>query len=277
VKKKLELRRAVSGPGLNSNLPYFVNITNSVIPRIFLQQFDRFKELGFLPLILSKDISLFSYAKYSRFNPPVTTVNGINNLPVLNSTNKQEASATKARARDRKKIVQIQETINHFYTTHLEKQKHKQIQKQIQEQKQKLTNLVKQTDMDQKQAKLVQMELTVMEKEVYQLKKQIAAKKNSALASIFSIEFNKTFNNLVNAKIIIIGKIRSIKLVELMDKLKEEILIAEKLAALKRVANITDLNLINKKIFRHMNKSKYLKKKILSYLIELKFYKRLKQ
>lgn len=78
---------------------------------------------------------------------------------------------------------------------------------------------------------------------------------------MYSIEFNKSFNNLVNAKLTIIGKIRSIKLVELMDKLKEEILIAEQLAALKRIADITDLNLINKKIFRRINKNKYLNKK----------------
>jgi len=74
-------------------------------------------------------------------------------------------------------------------------------------------------------------------------------------------EFKKNFDNLVNAKSAIIGKIRSIKLVELIDKMKEEIIIAEKLAALVRVADITDLNLINKKQFRRINASKYLNKK----------------
>jgi hypothetical protein len=83
----------------------------------------------------------------------------------------------------------------------------------------------------------------------------------NSFSSMQSIEFNKNFNNLVNAKSTIIGKIRSIKLVELMDKLREEILIAENLAALKRAADITDLNLINKKKFRRMNTSKYLNKK----------------
>ena len=77
-----------------------------------------------------------------------------------------------------------------------------------------------------------------------------------------NIEFNKNFNNLVNAKSTIIGKIRSIKLVELIDKIKEEIIIAEKLAAMVRVADITNLNLVNKKKFRRINASKYLNKKI---------------
>lgn len=75
------------------------------------------------------------------------------------------------------------------------------------------------------------------------------------------IEINENFNNLVNAKSIIIGKIRSIKLIELIDKMKEEIAIAEKLAALVRVADITDLNLINKKKSRRINSNKYLNKK----------------
>jgi Mitochondrial ribosomal protein (VAR1) len=75
------------------------------------------------------------------------------------------------------------------------------------------------------------------------------------------IEINESFNNLVNAKSIIIGKIRSIKLIELIDKMKEEIAIAEKLAALVRVADITDLNLINKKKSRRINSNKYLNKK----------------
>jgi len=64
---------------------------------------------------------------------------------------------------------------------------------------------------------------------------------------LHTIEFNKSYNNLVNAKLTIIGKIRSIKLVELLDKIKEANIRAEELAALKRVADITNLNLINKK------------------------------
>jgi len=80
-------------------------------------------------------------------------------------------------------------------------------------------------------------------------------------SSIPNIENNKSFNNLVNAKSIIIGKIRSVKLIELIDKLKEEITIAEKLAAMVRVADITDLNLINKKKSRQINSNKYLNKK----------------
>lgn len=75
------------------------------------------------------------------------------------------------------------------------------------------------------------------------------------------IEINESFNNLINAKSIIIGKIRSIKLIELIDKMKEEIAIAEKLAALVRVTNTTDLNLINKKKSRRINSNKYLNKK----------------
>jgi hypothetical protein len=74
-------------------------------------------------------------------------------------------------------------------------------------------------------------------------------------------ELKKSFNNLVFAKSTIIGKIRSIKLIELIDKMKEEIIVAEKLAALERVADITNLNLINKKQFRRINATKYLNKK----------------
>ena len=50
-----------------------------------------------------------------------------------------------------------------------------------------------------------------------------------------------------------IGKIRSIKLVELLDKIKENIIKDEELAALKRVADITNLNLNNKKKSSQLN------------------------
>jgi hypothetical protein len=78
---------------------------------------------------------------------------------------------------------------------------------------------------------------------------------------IHNLEIKNSFNNLVNAKSIVIGKIRSIKLLELIDQLKIELDIAEKLAALIRVADITDLNLNNKKKSRKINSFKYLNKK----------------
>jgi hypothetical protein len=81
------------------------------------------------------------------------------------------------------------------------------------------------------------------------------------ITPIRSIEFYKSYNNLVNAKLTIIGKIRSIKLIELLDKIKEANIRAEELAALKRVADITNLNIINKKKSRNINSSKYLIKK----------------
>lgn len=91
-----------------------------------------------------------------------------------------------------------------------------------------------------------------------------------------NIEFIKSFNNLVNAKSTIIGKIRSIKIVELIDKLKEDIIIAEQLAALVRVADITDLNLKNKKKIRRLNASKYLNKKKISKSNRIKILQTIK-
>jgi len=78
---------------------------------------------------------------------------------------------------------------------------------------------------------------------------------------LHDLEIKNSFNNLVKAKSTIIGKIRSIKLLELIDQLKEKIVIAEKLAALVRVADITDLNFSNKKKSRKINSFKYLNKK----------------
>lgn len=76
-----------------------------------------------------------------------------------------------------------------------------------------------------------------------------------------STKFNESFNNLVFAKSTIIGKIKSIKLIELIDRLKEQMLIAAKLAANKRINNITPLKLKNKKKLRHINATKYVNKK----------------
>lgn len=84
---------------------------------------------------------------------------------------------------------------------------------------------------------------------------------NTILNLVPSNEFIKSYNNLINAKSTIIGKIKSIKLIQLVDKLKEEILIAEQLEALVRVADFTDLNKKNKKKYRQINASKYLNKK----------------
>ena len=76
-----------------------------------------------------------------------------------------------------------------------------------------------------------------------------------------NLEIQNSFNNLVNAKSIIIGKIKSIKLLELIDKIKITMDIAEKLIALIRVADITELNITNKKKSRKIYSYKYLNKK----------------
>ena len=81
---------------------------------------------------------------------------------------------------------------------------------------------------------------------------------------------NLLHKNLVNAKSTIIGKIRSIKLIKLLDNLKEEIAIAEKLAALVRISDITDLRYSNKRINRKINSFKYLNKKKISKLNRIK-------
>lgn len=81
------------------------------------------------------------------------------------------------------------------------------------------------------------------------------------------LEFKNNFNNLVDAKEIIIGKIRSIKLIELLDYLKEEIAIAEKLATLVRIASFTEFkNYANNNKFRKINSFKYLNKNNISKL-----------
>jgi hypothetical protein len=95
----------------------------------------------------------------------------------------------------------------------------------------------------------------------YSVRSRVTSQGIKFFNPIRSSEFTKNYNNLVNAKLTIIGKIRSIKLVELLDKIKEAQIRAEELAALKRVADITNLNLINKKKSRSLNSSKYLNKK----------------
>lgn len=51
------------------------------------------------------------------------------------------------------------------------------------------------------------------------------------------LAIEKSFTNLVNAKSTIIGKIRSIKLLELIDELKNRIKIIDELVVLVRFAS----------------------------------------
>jgi hypothetical protein len=105
----------------------------------------------------------------------------------------------------------------------------------------------------------------------------IKEKKNKPIVNLIqSNEYIKNFNNLVDAKSIIIGKIKSIKLIELIDKIKEESLIIEKLNALIRVADFTDLNKFNKKKYRRINASKYLNKKNINKLNRIKILQTIK-
>ena len=71
----------------------------------------------------------------------------------------------------------------------------------------------------------------------------------------------KNFKNLFLDKNTIIGKIKSINLVEVMDEVKRETLIAAKLADLLKKSDMTELSLRNKKTSRKINSFKHLNKK----------------
>jgi hypothetical protein len=92
----------------------------------------------------------------------------------------------------------------------------------------------------------------------------------TALLKNSNKEFKKTFQNLIDTKSTIIGKIRSIKLIEFIDKMKENKIKAEIEAAKVRLADITELNIDNKKKYRKVNRSRYIVKKAVNIYNRLK-------